>query len=504
MTFPFRLERVLFSLTSLGAASMMWLSPRLPMIDLPQHAAQVALWRDLLLGQSAWADLVRINLLTPYLLGYGLLLPLSLFFSLSTASKILLTSTLLSFVAASMLLRREFGADKRLDWLFLISFFGFCWKWGFLTFLVASPLALMMIWLALRHARAPSLGRGVVLVLLGAMLLLAHGLMFLAALGFAGLQMLETLIADRFQAFFQRSLPYVALSMIILVFRLLTQQVNGALKMDEIEYGSAIWQRPVTLLVDIADMNDQHGTWMLPLTTIILLLMPLSLRLGWNIHAAFVPLVGLIFILLAMPSWAFETGGLYFRFALFIPVFWALIFKSGADVPSIEPASAKMGGLAIMLCCWTILGIQASRIIAFSQESRSFETVLAAAEPSQRAYIMTPQAASLGAVNSDLYEHFPAWYQADKHGFVDFNFANFAPQVIRFKTDYHPIEDAHPMSDLGQYAWTPQFIAQYRYIFVRGSTKAIEQIKSTSPCPLSLKASDGLWALLERGICPQL
>ena len=67
----------LFLLTSAWGMLIFWLAPHPPMIDLPEHAAQVALLRDLLLGQSPWGDLFRINLFTPYLLGYALALPLS-------------------------------------------------------------------------------------------------------------------------------------------------------------------------------------------------------------------------------------------------------------------------------------------------------------------------------------------------------------------------------------------------------------------------------------------
>src|SRR5580698_1531124 len=58
-------------------ATMVWLAPRPPMEDFPQHVAQVTLLRDLLRGTSPWSDLLRINWFTPYLLGYGATLLLS-------------------------------------------------------------------------------------------------------------------------------------------------------------------------------------------------------------------------------------------------------------------------------------------------------------------------------------------------------------------------------------------------------------------------------------------
>ena len=70
------------------AGATFWISPRLPMTDLAQHAAQVTLWRDLLLDTSKWQSFLYINYFTPYLVGYGLALPLSLVMPVSAVLKL--------------------------------------------------------------------------------------------------------------------------------------------------------------------------------------------------------------------------------------------------------------------------------------------------------------------------------------------------------------------------------------------------------------------------------
>jgi hypothetical protein len=86
------IARVAFFLTVIYAGAMFWLAPHPPMADLPQHAGQITLWRDLLLGQSPWQSLVNINYFTPYLIGYGLALPLTFLMPVAAALKLLLTS----------------------------------------------------------------------------------------------------------------------------------------------------------------------------------------------------------------------------------------------------------------------------------------------------------------------------------------------------------------------------------------------------------------------------
>src|SRR5215468_10286674 len=100
--------RVVFWATVLFAAATFWFVPRPPMADLPQHASQVALLRDLLNGQSKWAPLLSIDWFTPYFAG-GPALLLSYAMPVLQALKLLLALSYVGFVAASVALRKELG-----------------------------------------------------------------------------------------------------------------------------------------------------------------------------------------------------------------------------------------------------------------------------------------------------------------------------------------------------------------------------------------------------------
>ena len=496
-----RAERALFLITVIAAASLMWLAPRLPMTDLPQHAAQVALWRDLLLGQSPWADVVRINLATPYLIGYGLLLPLSFVFSMEVATQLLLTLAFLAFVFMCRALRRQFGADPRLDWLFVLSFFGMVWKWGFLTFLVSSPVFLLFLLLAARHAQTPSFARGCGLVVAGVGLLLSHGLLFLAGLFLGGLMMLEQVWQHRLRGLVARFAPYVALCIVTIAFRLATREVDGALQNSGFDYGTPLWIRPMLWLIHISDAEDYDNVGFLQLVTFIALCAPLLYGLRLNGRPPLVLLVGILFILSFAPANAFETGGLFYRFALFLPACIAFAFAP----PQVEAHTprARIAAAVVALCCWTVLAIQGARNVAFAEDSKPFNTILAAAQPGKRAYAMMLEEYSAPARHERVYGHWAHWYQADKKGFVDFNFAFFPPQVIRFRADHKSIMDETESQPVGSYVWPDRFVKQYDYFFVRGLPAQVELVKKMSNCPLSVIASDQKWYLLERGACPQ-
>jgi hypothetical protein len=78
-----------------------WLPPRPPMIDLPQFAGQITLLDGFIKGATPWAPKLRVDALTPYLVGYALTAPLSLFLPVVIALKILLTAALAGFGLAA-------------------------------------------------------------------------------------------------------------------------------------------------------------------------------------------------------------------------------------------------------------------------------------------------------------------------------------------------------------------------------------------------------------------
>src|SRR4051812_35236964 len=91
--------RLLWLLFIAWGAAIFWIAPHPPMVDFPQHAAQISLLRDLVSGRSPWSSQLQINLLTPYLIGYGLASLLSFAMPVVYAMKLLLSVAYLLFIA---------------------------------------------------------------------------------------------------------------------------------------------------------------------------------------------------------------------------------------------------------------------------------------------------------------------------------------------------------------------------------------------------------------------
>ena len=492
------IERWLFRLTIGLAAGLLWLAPRLPMVDLPQHAGQVALWRDLLMGVSAWTDLVHINLLTPYLIGYAAMLPLSLVVPIGIATKIVLTLAFLGFVTLGLMLRRSLQADPKLDWFLLWGFFGFAFHWGLLTFLVAAPLFFAFILVVRAQLRQPTFVRGLAVVTAGTLLLFSHGLVFLLGLLVGSMLALRHVLNNGWRGLPRVLLPYGVLSGLCVLFRLATLRLDGAMQFDHAVYGIPLWQRlsGVLIFVNAQDNADLR----LFALTLVVLCVPWLLRCRLNSGDAWVIIAGLVCVLVAMPAYAAQTDLLFQRFSLFLLPCVSLMFRPSERGTKAGARLAAFGLLAVST--WLMLGIDAERIIGFRTESQPFETVLAAAHPGKRALALVYDRASPAAVNEDAYLHFASWYQAEKHGFVDFNFAIYHPQVVRFQPGRSPDllqrKGAEPQLFLRL-----QDGQRYDYVFVRELQGGeAEELIRTSPCRYDIAAEERPWVLLERRTCP--
>ncbi|MDB5843142.1 MAG: GtrA family protein [Polaromonas sp.] len=506
--FPWSSWRALFVLTVLWGALIFWVAPHPPMVDLAQHAGQVALLRDMLLGQSPWSELFRINPFTPYVLGYGLALPLSMVMPVAAALKLLLSLGYVVFVFMCIKLRREFNADPRLDWLFLLGFFGFAYKWGFFTFLIAAPLGLWFILLSVRFARQPSLRRGAGIVAVGLAMLASHGLIFVFAWGVGGLLVLAAALRRGFKPLLTALLPYVLLFVACAVYFLISRHFNAGLE-GGLEHGLK-WRLGLLrrhVLSFAVGGNGQANSLRTFFPVFVLMAAApwmMGLRIDWRRVSNWMPFLGVVLILALVPHFAFNTAFLYERFALFLLPAYAWMF-SRPTAPAGEPAPAsRLGtlGMAMMAgACWAVLGQHTVWSWNFRQETRDFSEILSVVEPRQRALTLVFEPNSQAAKNDIAYIHFPAWYQAEKQGLIDFNFAWFPPQVVRFRPDRLPTVTPGFDWKPEDFKWRKHRGDDYRYFFVRRDGPLPTDFFAGAPCPPVALMTREHWTVFERRAC---
>jgi hypothetical protein len=470
------LERPAFWLIVALAGATFWLTPHPPMGDLPQHAGQIALWRDLLLGRSKWQAWFAVNYLTPYLVGNWVALLLAFAMPVTAALKLVLSLSYLCFVAACVLLRRSMGGDSRLDWLFVPGFFGLGYAYGFFPFLVGLPVGVLFIALAWRYAERPAVPSGMQLGVAGVVLFFSHGLVFVLA-NLIGVAFL-LLRRRSFATLLAGVVPYVAFGLLAAIyFAALRLRGASVMSADRLEPS---WPGPMSTLKYLLAFPIGVPSADLVLLPLVPLLVVVPLLLGyrpnWRNLPALVPVALLLVWCFAMPDAFLDTWFIGSRFAALLLPFYALALRPPAAA---GPAWTR---LALPALCLAFLAIHVERLMAFNLESESFDEVLAAAEPGERARYVVGDISSAATRNLMAYEHFPAWYQVEKGGLVDFNFANFAQAVVRYREG----------------TVLPN---EYRYYFVRNGQTVPATSLPPGACQPVLRKRAGTWSLFESVKC---
>ncbi len=442
--------------------------------------------------------MLQLNLFTPYLLGDALALAASFFLPISAALKLLLTLAYFLFLLACHSLRVEFRSDPRLEWLFIPAFFSISYDLGFYPFILALPIGLLFILVALRHSRQPSWSSGINLFGTGVLLFFSHGLVFLMA-GAIGGAFLLLAPSIRFPEKLKASWPYLIFLVLVVAYRvhayhsIATQPTYHRLftwkwGYDRLSFLMVFW------------MLDSWKGLVSPLIPLLLLPRYLGSRLHATDLAPFVPLAILLLAYGTLPSQVQEVSLIYVRFSPYFLPFFAFIFKSPSgntrseSIPYIKRIFLLIPALSLF-----IVGIKMFQTFNFSEESKSFNSLLEKAMPNQRALSLIFDSGSRYIGTPMVYLHYPLWYQAEKGGFVDVNFASNPPCVVHFKKNRAPPAVLGFEFKPASFDWVKWEGWRYRYFFVRSLSPISDHFFDNSQCRVSLVQSSGPWSLYESG-----
>ena len=173
-----RLFLIAFSLLSGVSLVPIWICEYLPMVDLPQHAAQLSIaqrWYDPALG---YPDIFDFNWLAATQFTFLVIRLISTLFPLMISIKIFLSLFVVSLPLSCLHLLKQTKTNR---WVSLLSFpcaFNFTFYLGFIAFLAAIPIAIVSITLVHNYCRAPTRWASIRLALLCHILFFTHPLVF--------------------------------------------------------------------------------------------------------------------------------------------------------------------------------------------------------------------------------------------------------------------------------------------------------------------------------------
>lgn len=402
----------------------------LPLVDLPQHAVQLANWLRIDAGQPEVAEL-ELNFRTPYLLAYPVLRALCTLMPVVAALKLVFWASVVLQARALRFLCERLGHDA---WLGLLGYplgLGYGFSFGFVAFCAALPLAYVAFAQVMAHRDAPSLRSGVWLSLTLALLLVAHGV----ALGFF-VVVAGPLLLSGGGRLWQRAWPLLSPPLLGLLW--LGPGAETRLGNDYWVFEPERWRELPAQLVGISSVDV--------LSTLlgIALIVAVGASLGQRRPPIYWMPLGVVLVGYgSFPSLFRGVGPLHPRFSCYL-VPALLIACSPRKAGAREVRRVFALGVAA-----TTLLVFCVRLRAFQGESADFHAVLQGVPPglSLRPLVFDRGSQAFPGVPAHL--HAPAYYALETGGSAGYSFAMYSTSVVRYRPGVRILMD-------GGSEWAPE------------------------------------------------
>ena len=475
---------IAFAVCAAAATAPLLVTGTLPMADLPEHMAQVAIWKHYGDPCHRFAEFFELHYATPYLLGYVITRVLATVLTVTAATKAVVWLSIVLLPLAIRALLRRGGADP---WLSLLGFplaYGYSFYWGFLNFALATPLCILYV--ALLFDTRPRAR-----TLLGLLLMGSHALLFAFCTAVT-----------------------VAVAMVRRSWRLLLPLVPGAVLLTAFLLGRQTTEQGITWRLGLTRLTDFPSVlfanaWEpagLVLVAAMAAAVVLSLWSGGRFGRRSLPGNGspaaeaaaaparerwVVFAVAAgaylfAPFGVAGTAYVYPRFALFVAV--AALFL----VPAPARKASRVLVIAIVLV-W--MGVLAARFQRFDAEAREVDALLGRIPPARRVVQFNVHPFS-EHVPGPVFWHTGALYSVRRGGIAAWSFASLEswyPSIVRFRKGAEPVIRSRttPVDGID---WAG--VLQYDYLLVRGGDPRRAAFRD-APAPLALAGRSGSWWLFE-------
>jgi hypothetical protein len=308
-------------------------------------------------------------------------------------------------------------------------------------------------------------------------------------LGFASLAALGYIVGAHhrdWKGLVLRVLPYTAPLPVIAAWLFITYSTEARVGNEPMVFGP-FYERFVALLVQPAGRDSFAPLVCLVVTGAIALLPWLAGSRFSREPRRWLPFALGLAVFLAAPHYVLSTAYFYQRLGVFLVPLWLLAW----DSPATPVRRPDWVAIPVVLL-WMFLNT--GRFAAFARETESFDRVLAQMEPGRRvASLVYDKSSPLFAL--PVYMHVPAWYQAKRAGVVDFNFADFYSQMVRYPADAGPRIDE-------RVTWYPELLdwnanggAKYDYFIVKANGDISPHIFKDKLAAVELVARSEWWWL---------
>jgi hypothetical protein len=460
---------------------LIWGFRYLPMTDLPQHAAQLSIlvhYNDLAYDFQRQFEL---NWTTPYLLSFALAWPF-VGLGIVPALKVLISLAIIGFPASFLWLC---GVLKRSPWWSLLGFplaYNFSFYFGFLTFILTIPLALIQIGLTLRYVEQPSFKGGLRIAIIGVLLYPAHGLLFAMCLGLTCAML--ALSSPTIKTAISRQLLMLPSVLFAVAWGRFAWKAGSSV------HHADVWHITLDRLWDLPGLLLGYGKIDVLASAVGLLLLAIPWLAGSRFSSQKVRWIPLLAVLVAYAFFPFKLRGVSFlnqRFAVFVLPF--VLLATEVKKPLVRPSLVRLiQGSAV--ACWLFL--LCARFYGFDVEAKSFNTVMAhmPTAPKVRPLIFRPDSEFIpGGVP---YLHFPVYIQAEKGGVTGFSFAIFYSTFAHYRPEFPSPMNYDEEWQPQRFSWANEHKKYDTYV-VRAPINPAPMLFRGARTPIYLVAQQGWW-----------
>ena len=450
----------------------------LPMVDLPQHAAQIATWVNAAKPEYH-SDQFVLNLRTPYLSAYLLARLLASTFGVLIALKIVVWLSVGGQILGLHFLCKRLGHDPWLALLGLPLALGYSFLFGFVSYIAALPLLYLCVGLATTYASRPTLARGTALVVSVLAVLVTHGIAFAQTLLFVG----PLLLLGNGSAI-SRALPLV-----VPIAAAVAWLVPGPIVAQP---GNDLWMPSLRRLLCLPGLLV--GTSEQDIVASVygaLVLLTLSLALGQPTRdiRRWLPLAFVVCGFCAGPTIYRGYGPIWPRFAVLVVPATLLAFRSTANATP-RAAFTRRAALFATALVWTI--IFSFRLAKVNRETSSLHQLIDDLPSGLRVRPVVFEAESRAFPDLPIFTHLPAHYLVEKGGTQGYSFAMYPSSVIRYR------KGIVPKMSSGQ-EWEPEAfrigaeLNDYDCFMVHSATDRYRQLFGEANGAVHLCARAGDW-----------
>ena len=479
------LFKIIFGLCSLLTLWVLWSVKYLPMVDLHQHAAQISIIKNISNPAFGFQEQFFIDRFIPYVFPYYFALFFNYFVDILSALKIVLTLAILGVPLSMWFFMKQTGGDI---WWSLLGFplaFSYSFYWGFFSYVVAVPVAILLIAMAFSYGRLPSPSKGVTTALLAVFLFFNHALALVIALFISGCVILT--YSTSLNQLFKKLLPFLTPIPFILIWMNI-----GHHDVPRVDSGMGMgiwgWERITEfsrILIDNANYVWAHLTAWLIVFSIVIGSHVREIRL-----ARLSPLAGAVGVYFLTPFYAMEIHHIYQRYGIFV-----ILMLSATLIPTEIKILKKISRFSCALIAIVWLGILSVRFGGFDHEARDIDPIFDAMK-SNKAVLALPYNGGSYFSHSNVFDHFPTLYQAQKGGKYSFSFAFSYKSVARYKPGKEPLAASkinlpHPTD----FHWDDH--GHFDYYVVRSFTDLKPLLFRENPEAIELVLKSGPWWLYE-------